>query len=151
MSKRLVTILWFIAGLLAALTLIVKSGQSRPNDEPANIAQGDTLLADLPLNEVGSITIEDFEQTTTIKKEENQWSVMERTGYKASFPKLTRLLRSLTEVSVTQSKKAGPAFNERFGMDPEAESKENHGYQITFFNEAGKKIKALSILSLIHI
>ncbi len=145
MSKRLVTILWGIAGLLAALTLLVKSSQSGGNDEPVNIAQGSVLLKDLPLKEVATIKIEDAENTATLKKEATQWSLSERSDYKVDFAKLTRLLRSLTEVSVAQSKKAGPAFNARFGMDPEAENQEDHGYQLSFLDSKGGEIQTLSI------
>lgn len=145
MSKRLVTILWCIAGLLAALTLIVKYGQDQGNAQPAKIAQGEVLLEDLPLEELSTLRIEDAENTLTIQKEEGQWSVGERADYKADFAKLTRLLRSLTEVPVAQSKRAGPAFNERFGMDPEAESQDNHGYEIAFLNAEGQEIQTLLV------
>ncbi|MGJ8725238.1 MAG: DUF4340 domain-containing protein [Roseibacillus sp.] len=145
MSKRLVTILWCIAGLLAALTLIVKSGQKKGNDAPTALSQGDVLLEDLPLKSIASIKIEDAENTVTLKKEETQWSVADRAGYEADFARLTRLLRSLTEVSIAQSRKAGPAFNERFGMNPDAESQDNHGTQVTFLNAEGEEVQSLSI------
>ena len=145
MSKRLVTILWCIAGLLAALTLIVKSGQARGIDTPTALSQGDVLLKDLPLKSIASIKIVDAENTVTLKKEETQWSVAERADYEADFARLTRLLRSLTEVTVAQSRKAGPAFNERFGMNPEAESQDNHGNQVTFLDADGQELQSLSI------
>ena len=145
MSKRLVTILWCIAGLLAALTLIVKSGQERGNDTPTALSQGDILLKDLPLKSIAAIKIVDAENTVTLKKDDTQWSVAEREDYEADFAKLTRLLRSLTEASVAQSRKAGPAFNERFGMNPEAEAQDNHGTQVTFLDDGGKEVQSLSI------
>lgn len=145
MSKRLVTILWCIAGLLAALTLIVKSGQKGGNNAPTALSQGEGLLEDLPLKDIATIQVKDAETSVTLQKEETQWSVAERAGYEADFARLTRLLRSLTEVSIAQSKKAGPAFNERFGMDPEAENQDNHGYQVTFLDAAGKEVQSLAI------
>ena len=145
MSKRLVTILWFVAGLLAALTLVVKSGNGRNNDAPTAMSQGEVLLKDLPLTEIATIKVENADSMVTIQKGESQWSILERSGYEADFAKLTRLLRSLTEVTVAQNRKAGPAFNERFGMDPDAESQENHGYQLSFLNAEGKELKTLSI------
>lgn len=149
MSKRLVTILWAIAGLLAALTLIVKSSQGRDTDAPTERAQGDVLLKELPLKQVTAIKVEDAEKSVTIRKDESegkvQWSVAERAGYEADFAKLTRLIRSVTEVTVAQSKKAGPAFNERFGMDGEADNQENHGYSLSFLGADGKEIQTLAI------
>ena len=145
MSKRLVTILWCIAGLLAALTLIVKSNQNRGDDTPTALSQGEILIKDLPLKEISSIKIEGAEDTVTLKKEATQWSVAERANYEADFARLTRLLRTLTEVSVAQSIEAGPAFNERFGMNPEAENPDNHGYQVSFLDADGKELQSLSI------
>ena len=97
------------------------------------------------MKSISSLKIVDAENSVTLKKEDKQWSVDERADYEADFPRLTRLLRSLMEVSVAQSKKAGPAFNERFGMNPEAESQDNHGTQVTFLDADGKEIESLSI------
>lgn len=145
MSKRLVTILWSIVGLLAALTLVVKSNNSKNSDAPTALSQGETLLKDLSLTEVSTIKLESADHSVTLQKDEKQWSVAERSDYQADFAKLTRLLRSLTEAAVAQNKKAGPAFNERFGMDPDAKNQENHGYQLSFLNAEGKELSSLSI------
>ena len=147
MSKRLVTILWAIAGLLAALTLFVKWSQSNDGETNAAIAQGESLIEELPLKDVAIIKVEGADTTVTLKKdnEKGQWSVVERKDYKADFQKLTRLLRSLTEANVAQSKEAGPAFNERFGMDSEAENQDNHGYEVVISDAKGKKLTSFSV------
>ena len=141
MSKRLVSILWCIAGLLAAITLLVKFGQNRNNDSTSALSQGDTLLQDLPLKEVSTIKIKTAQDSVSLKRDDEQWSIIERGNYKANFNQLARLLRSMTEVTVAQSKKAGPAFNTRFGMGPESES----GYQISFFDNKDKELKSLLV------
>ncbi|GHC45496.1 DUF4340 domain-containing protein [Roseibacillus persicicus] len=145
MSKRLVTILWSIAGLLAVLTILVLFNEGKEQKSPTSLATGDAILKDLPLNKVSSIKIEGADDSVTIKNDKTQWSVVERDGYEADFARLTRLLRSLTEASVAQSRQAGPAFNARFGMDGEAANQEDHGYQITFLGADGKELKSLSI------
>lgn len=147
MSKRLVTILWVIVLVLASLTLLVKFNQNKDDGDASELAKGDALLEKLPLSEIVTIKLEDVENSVTLQRddEKGQWSVVERAGYKADFPRLTRLLRALTEVTVAQSKKAGPAFNERFGMDSEAENQDNHGYQIVFSDADGKELKSLAI------
>ena len=145
MSKSLVTILWSIAGLLAAFTLIVKTGQSKEDKTTSAHSQGDSLLKELAPKKIATIKIEDAENSVTLKRDEGQWSVVERGDYAVDFPKLARLLRTLTDMTVSQSQKAGPAFNSRFGMDGDAENQEDHGYHVTFLNEDGKELKSLLV------
>ena len=145
MSKRLVIILWSIVGVLAALVLLVKANRNRELNNPTKLSLGDELLAELPIKDVDSVQIEDAANSTTLTRGDNQWSVAERDGFKADFSKLSGLFQQLTQTSVVQNLPAGPAFNARFGMDDEAGSQENHGFKITFFNEAGEEIESLAI------
>ena len=145
MSKRLVTILWIIAGLCAAMVALTKLVQSREGSSPTALSQGAHLLKDLPADKFATIKIEGAENTATISKKDGKWTIEERNGYKANFPKLTRLVRSLLEATVAQNMKGGLAYNERFGMDSEAASQENHGYHLTFLDAAGKEIQSLSV------
>lgn len=145
MSKRLVIILWSLVAVLAALTLAVNSRRNRAAESPTQLANGSEILAKLPVKEIASVRFEDAENTATLVKGEKQWSVAERADYQADFAKFSNVLRVLTEATVAQSLPAGPAFNKSFGMDSEAESQENHGYQITFLNAAGKEIESLTI------
>ncbi len=145
MSKRLVTILWGIVGLLAAFTLIVKSSQNDNNSAPTEREQGEVIFKNLPLAKIASMKIEGASETVTITKEEDQWSLQERNGYEIDFPKLTRFLRSLTEAAIAQSRKAGPAFDNRFGMDSKSDIQEEHGYKLTFQDAQGENIQTLTI------
>lgn len=145
MSKRLVIILWSVVAVLAALTLAVNSGRNRAAESPTKLTTGSKLLGKLPVKEIASVRFEDAENTATLTRGETQWSVAERGDYKVDFAKFSNVLRVITEATVAQSLPAGPAFNESFGMDPEAQSQENHGYQITFLNAAGKEIESLTI------
>ena len=146
MSKRLVTILWIIAGLCAAMVAFAKFGQSRNGNSPTALAPGARLLKDFPASQIATVKIENADSTATISKgADGKWTVTERQDYAANFPKLTRLILSLTESSVAQNMKGGIAYNQRFGMDSESENQEDHGYQLTFLDEDGKQLDALSL------
>lgn len=145
MSKRLVIILWSLVAVLAALTLAVNSGRNRASESPTKLTAGSEILAKLPVKDIASVRLEDAKNTATLTRGETQWSVAERADYKVDFAKFSNVLRVLTEATVAQSLPAGLAFNESFGMDPEAENQENHGYQVTFLNAAGKEIESLTI------
>ncbi|MBK1835463.1 DUF4340 domain-containing protein [Roseibacillus ishigakijimensis] len=145
MSKRFVIILWSLVAVLALLTFIVKATSGKGSESPTQLEAGAVLLQKLPLADVTTIAIEGAHETLTLRKDENQWSVAERDGYEADFAKLARLLRSLTEAKVTQSRAAGTAFNARFGMDGEAANQEDHGYQISFRSGDGKDLETIFV------
>lgn len=145
MSKRFVIILWSIAGVLAALTIVVKSNRSSDQATPTQLATGDLLLKDFPLEKIASLKLTDAEDSVTIRKGESQWLVTERDDYPVDFNLFSDLIRALTQVTVAQSMRASEAFNERYGMDLEATNQENHGYQVTFLNEAGETMESLQV------
>lgn len=145
MSKRVVIILWSIAGLLAAITIVVKSNRSDSQPSPTLLATGDLLLEDFPLPEIATMTLSDADSTVTIQKGESQWLVAERENYPVDFNRFSELVRTLTQVTIAQSMKASPAFNKRFGMDPEASTQEDHGYEVTLADSEGKTLAAIQI------
>jgi hypothetical protein len=145
MSKRFVIILWSLVAALAVITLIVKSQRTSAQESVTALDSGEVILEELPLKELAKFRIEDAEATTTITKGDNQWEVAERADYPVDFSRFSDLLRTLTQMTVAQNMQAGPAFNERFGMDPDSKSQENHGFEITFFNEENEPIESLLI------
>lgn len=145
MSKRFVIILWSIAGLLAALTILVQSNRANAQPSPTKLATGDLLLKDFPLAEIATMTLEDADDSVTIKKGETQWSIAERDDYPVDFNRFSELVRALTQVTIAQTMRASPAYNERYGMDPQAGKQENHGYGITLADAEGKTMASLQI------
>ncbi|MEM9081642.1 MAG: DUF4340 domain-containing protein, partial [Verrucomicrobiota bacterium] len=145
MSKQFVLILWIIAGALAALTIALKSAQSKTGVNPTNLAAGEKLLANLKPGDIASIKIEGADETTTLLKGEDDWTIAERENYSANFDRLFQLMQQMTSLTVAQNLKAGSAFNERFGMNTQAEAQENHGYQITFADTSGSELASLTL------
>lgn len=143
MSKRLVIILWSLAGVLAAMTIIVKSSQN-DSGQSTELATGDLLLDDLKLEQVTRIKIEDGEHTSTVTKAEEGWTLEER-DFPANFDKLFQNLKTLKEVTVTQNMKAGPAYDERFGMDATAKGEEEHGIYLTFLDAKGNELEQVKV------
>lgn len=145
MSQRIVLILWCVAGVLAALTFFVNSSQGKSSKVPTALASGDDLLSGLSLTKVASAKIEDAENTVTLKNTKDGWTVAEREDYPANFDKFAQTMRSLKDLTVAQSLKAGPAFNERFGMDHEAEAQDNHGTLVTLLDQSGTELETISV------
>jgi hypothetical protein len=145
MSKRLVIILWSLVAVLAILTLIVKSQRGDAGESVTALDTGAVMLGDLPLKDIAQVRIEDATDTTTIVKGETTWEIAERNHYPANFSQFSALLRTMTQMTVAQSMQAGPAFNERYGMNSDAERQENHGFEVTFLNAKNEPIESLLV------
>ncbi|MBC7979886.1 MAG: DUF4340 domain-containing protein [Armatimonadetes bacterium] len=144
MKPRTIVILWIIAIVLGASVAVVKLSQGKENKDATKRLPGQTLLTDLPANDISSIAISGLDQSVTLEKKGTNWLVSQRDDYPANSRNINDLLRTLAELKITQGIEAGPSFAPRFGMDESASKPADHGLTATFKDAAGKELAKVS-------
>jgi len=101
------------------------------------------LLGDLPVGEeLSRFIIQQGTNTLTLAKGEGVWSVMERGGYPANYPEISRTVLMLRDLKATQVEVVTEAQLARLELlDPA--SSEGGGTLIEFQDKAGKSLAAL--------
>jgi len=132
MTKTSLTILWLAAAGLGGSVAWVKMNQSHQAEATTSRARGETLFKTFPAPQIGRISIKSAKDKVTLVKGDNGWTVAERGDYPADAKRVNELLENLEDVKITQCIQAGPTYDKRFGMDPVADTPEEHGIQIIF-------------------
>ncbi|MFD2257794.1 DUF4340 domain-containing protein [Luteolibacter algae] len=140
MKSRTVIILWLIAILLGVSVLLLKHSQGDENNTATKRAPGQTLFEDFPADKIATIEISGAEHTATLTEKDDKWTVAERDDYPADTRAINDLLRTLSELKVTQGIEAGPSFAPRFGMDEKSSKPAEHGLRVSFKDSAGKEL-----------
>ena len=144
MSKKQVIALWIIAAVLIGTLAIVKSTQSDDFDSATARDRGETLLDEFPADKVAEMKISQGEDQVTLRQKDGSWTVVERDDYPANVGNVNDLLRTVAEVKVTQGIEADPSFAPRFGMDPEADEKEDQGTDLFLSDASGNELAHLT-------
>ena len=105
---------------LAGITLVVILGavffgqerQDKPNQSGELVFPG--LIAQI--NDIEEMTIESKEHTVTLVREDEQWSVKEKSGYAASFEKVKPVLIGMTDLRIREPKTKNPDLHEKLGL-----------------------------------
>jgi len=132
MSRLQLLILWILAIVSGILFFNSK-------DVPDSIASetqldvGDALVATSLVNTIDGLKITADDKTTTLKKVENRWSVVEKGNFPADINLVSRLISNLSETKVAQGVPASAEFYDRFDLDPAA-------------TEAGKKPESITLM-----
>jgi len=117
MSRIQLLILWILA--LVAGTIFVKSGKPQSNTTSATkLEVGDTLVATSLVNTLDGLRITSGEETTTLKKIEDQWCVVEQDNFPADISQVSRLINNLSDAKVAQGVSAQAEYYNRFDLDP---------------------------------
>ncbi|WP_454063808.1 DUF4340 domain-containing protein [Candidatus Nitrospira salsa] len=106
--------------MLAGITLVVIIGavffgQER-QDQPEQ--SGELFYPDLMnrINDIHEMTIETNNETVTLVRETDTWSVKESGGYTASFEKIKPVLIGMAELRVREPKTKNPDLYEKLGL-----------------------------------
>ncbi len=140
MNKRQVVVLWILAILLAAAAFFARSKSSGGFESKTERARGETLFAELPVQQVAKIQVSSGDKSTTLVRKDGKWTVSEREDYPANVTTVNEILRTLAEVKVTQGIEAEPSFAPRFGMDPAATEEKDRGTEVVLSNDAGTEL-----------
>ncbi len=144
MKSRTVILLWAIAIVLGVTIFIVKKSQDSSQEKSTARAPGQTLLEDFPAEKVALLKITGADETTTLVEKDGKWTVSERDGYPANTRNINDLLRTLSDLKVTQGIEAGPSFSPHFGMDEKSSDPEERGLTTVFKDTSGKELATLS-------
>lgn len=144
MKSRTVIILWTIAIALGITIFLVKRSQGTGGEKATARAPGQTLLESFPAEDVAAIEISGVDSSATLMEKEGSWTVSQRDGYPANTRNINDLLRTLSELKVTQGIEAGPSLAPHFGMDENSSEAAGHGITAVFKDGSGKEIATLS-------
>jgi len=140
MKGKTFAILLLVAGLLVALALI-RTGKDAGTTGPK---MGEKLLADLPVNQVATVTLADAENRTTLVRGETVWQVQERNGFPADFDQLRDTVVKLSRLKIGRSFPGDPESLARLSLlppsDPNASAR---GTRITMKDASGKTLADL--------
>lgn len=145
MSKRQVIILWAVAAVLGLLVLVVKLTQQDPDQASTERKPGDTLFESFPAEKISRVIIEGAEHTLTIEKTDKHWVLKERDDYPVDTTLVLELIRTINDLEVTRAIEAGPSLAPRFGMDPKADTYEDHGLEIGFFSKDKEELARVTL------
>jgi hypothetical protein len=145
MNKRQVITLWGIAAVLALAVGAVKIAQNQSAQNVTKRVQGQTLFESFPASDAVSVEIQGADGTVTLTKKDQKWQVGQRDQYPANNTFVNDLIRTLSEIKVTQGMEAGPSFAPRFGMDESAKDAKDRGLTLSFKNSAGAEIAKVSL------
>ena len=135
MKGKTFGILLVTAVLLVGLALLRQG-----SDKPAGDAKmGAKLFADLPINQIASVTIADAESQVTMTRGAATWQVAERGGYTADFDKLRDIVVKLSRLKIGRSFSGTQETLSRLSLlSPTAEAEAGQGTAITLKDEGGK-------------
>ena len=135
MKGKTLLIRLLAAGLLAALAFLRFGDKA----DTAGPKMGGKLFADLPVNQVTSVTFADADNQTTLFKGDTVWQVEERNGYPANFDELRDTVVKLSRLKIGRSFSASPESLVRLSlMAPSASDASARGKQITLKDASGK-------------
>ena len=145
MNKRLVIILWAIAACLGVAVAAVKLSQNKSSLSATKRVAGQTLFDNFPATQISNITVQGADGSVKLIKKDNSWLVTERDNYPAKTSYANDLIRTLTDLKITQAQEAGPSFAPRFGMDEASSIGEERGLTVTFKDGAEKELAKVSL------
>jgi hypothetical protein len=103
---------------------------------------GKKLFADLPVNDVASITLKSGSNEVVVARVDNLWRVQQRGNYPANFTEISDFLVKAGDLKIVQTEDVGPSQLWRFGMLPPGPGS-NTATLVEFKDATGKPINSL--------
>ncbi len=127
MKTKTLILLYGIVAVLALGVILATNFQNADSGSSAKFERGNKPFAKLPADDIATIELKEGDVTTTLVQKEGAWTVSERQNYPANLGKMQSLIRSINELSVTQSLEAGESYDARFGLDTTVSLKKSDG------------------------
>lgn len=149
MKSKTFIILLALCAVLGLFTYFV-TGSGKQSAKTADTA-ADVFLAELPVNDITSISIRDKENTLELEKGESVWEVKSRFGYPADFAKITEFAKKLKDCKVGRSFEATEDMRLRLALcSPDEQNvkdlkDENKGTLVTLKNKENKVLADIII------
>jgi len=103
---------------------------------------GKKLFADLPVNDISSITIRSGSNEVVIARVDNLWRVSQRGNYPANFSEISDFLVKAADLKSVQTEEVGPSQLWRFGLLAPG-SGSNTATLVEFRDATGKSLNTL--------
>jgi hypothetical protein len=147
-KKQLLISLVFLAALcLIVFNLLKKDGASWNNSKYS--AGGENLFVNLDVNKIGRLTVSQGVEVSNIIRNENGWTVSEKSNYPADFRKIASLLGILAEVKSVQNVKAGKSQFEKLGLG-DSDKETGNAVLVELSEEPGGKTNSI-LLGKMHL
>lgn len=144
MKSRTVIILWIITLFLGISVFAIKKSAGNDLKNSTERSAGETLVPNFHADKTATIEITSADSAVTLTQKDGTWLVVERDDFPAQTTSIYELLRTLTDLKVTQGIEAGPSFAPRFGMDENSSDPSQRGLTATFKDASGKNLATVS-------
>ena len=140
MSRLQLLILWILA-IVSGIIFFNSKHVPDSNTSETKLEVGDALVANSLVNTLDGLKISSGDKTTTLKKIENRWSVVEKGNFPADINQVSRLISNLSETKVAQGVPASSEYYDRFDLDPAASETEKKPESITLMKEGEEDVE----------
>ncbi len=136
------SILFPLVTLLLVITAVVSSYQRAPQTE----VEKAPLYADMldNINNITTIRIQDDKYRTEIKRNGDQWLMMNRDGYPAIFNKVKDAVLSIARLQVLEGKTRNPELYTRLDVEG-TEQQPGKSTLVSFTDQQGETLAALVV------
>lgn len=135
MKGKTFLILLVVAVVLGALAFL-RFGEQ---DKPADTRMGQKLFADLPVNQISSVTIASPDGSVTLVRGEKLWQVKDRHGYPADFGELREMVVKLSRLKIGRAfTGSGDSLARLSLLTPSNTEEKGRGIRMTLKNESDK-------------
>lgn len=141
MNRKQFVIL-LIAGVAAAFVAMKVLKTDRESYKTSDVAEGQKLLPNLPLNDIAHLRIKQTNEVNLVKKDD-LWRVKERYDYPANFGELSELIRKLAELKTIEEVKVGPSQLGRLELNSPDKGGSNAATLVEFKDAKDSNIKSL--------
>jgi hypothetical protein len=142
MRLRTFAILTAVTVLVVVAAIVEQSGTA----SATRVAAGEKLFPDLgaELNSVARIEVAEHDKAFTILRNNDQWTLRERAGYRVDPDVVKRVLSALVEMQTVEPKTDKPASYPRIQVEDVA-AKDAKSLQVTLKSNAGKDLARLVV------
>ncbi len=145
MSRLHLIILWVLTLVAGAIVFSVQSKESKAIETKTTLEQGSQVFEEIDYSKVGGLKLTENEVSTTLSIKGDRWGVTGMEHFPADVLKLRAAFDQITQLKIAQGIPATAEYYDRFGLDPEAEKKENRPRQISILDAEGKLIRTIFI------
>lgn len=148
MNRKQLTILLVLVVVLGIAGLVVynKQNQERRGGNPS---LGKKLLVDLPVNDVGLLSIKQgTNEVTLAKKKDDVWRVRERNDYPANYQEISDFLLKARDLKAVQSEEVGTSQLPKLALVP---GQGSNAATVVEFKDGGGKTLASLLLGKKHM
>lgn len=140
MNRNQFSLLLFLVVVLGMAGLIVYNKQNDVG-KSGDPAIGKKLLPNLPVNDIGVVTLKQGTNQVTLAKKDGTWRVRERNDYPANYSEISDFLIKASDLKVVQSEKVGPSLLGRLELLPGAGT--NAALEVAFKDQSDKQLQSL--------